>query len=80
MDNDSVCELHGVELSDGRVPIAYGAPIPRDFEYFQAAQKLFPHGITFVLGGCNPQEQTHRETRICSECRAAEQAWRREEQ
>ena len=74
----AISELHATPLKRTKVPISYGLPA---YDPAWAVQKdLFPNSGSRVLGGCliDDAAPTNATVLVCSDCRAAEQKWRRE--
>ncbi|MEM1442682.1 MAG: hypothetical protein AAGF67_10085 [Verrucomicrobiota bacterium] len=75
-DEDGICDVHGIEMTEKIVPIIYGFPAevlpPRGL-----AATRFPHGKTFLLGGCCVDANSPRKARVhfCEDCHEALLDW-----
>jgi hypothetical protein len=72
---DKSCEVHGVPLQEGVVPIKYGLRKPTE-EEIEASTKLFPHAKSDYNPGCVEEEAKRARVNFCPECRKAEAAWK----
>ncbi len=74
----AVCHLHGVEMEPRQVPIEVGLCMEANKGYARAKLHRFPHSFFSVSNcGCEligPEVVTRR---VCPQCRAAEEEWRR---
>ena len=78
MAEPTICELHNVALVERTVPLRYGLPA---YDPAQDVKKLlFPNSHSYALGGCiiDDEPVPPYKRQVCLECRAAERAWRKE--
>lgn len=71
------CEIHGVQLKYGRMPIYYGLMGPPP-GWGEVRANNFPHANSYIMGGCVIEIDNNREegrAYYCPECRVAEQAY-----
>jgi len=71
------CPIHHTALVDARVPLFYGLPSDNDIRYSVTAQRLFPYGRTYALGGCNLGKEEWVVVKQCSVCVRVGAAWRK---
>jgi hypothetical protein len=68
--------VHHVALQPTKLAIVYGLPSPEEFKESEVAQKRFPFGRSYVLGGCIPVEGKDTvDGFLCPECVKARAAW-----
>ena len=71
----TLCEVHGIPLREGVVPIIYG--LFKRSEDEQIAQRtLFPHANSFYNPGCNEEAPKRARVSFCPECHKAEKTWK----
>lgn len=71
------CNLHGVALESGLVPVRYGL-VTFPPGYRSARELYFPNSMSYLLGGCVIGEEKQSEALFCPECRRAEKRWQRD--
>ena len=70
------CPVHGSELQEESVPIAYGTRKPAPKDELDIASRLFPFAHERAYGPCWVEKATHRRVYFCPGCRDALHAWR----
>lgn len=75
----SVCEIHKVDMTMKRLPLASGLiwPGPGDSDDDTRAAR-FPNAREMILVGCGPTDIGFDYGYVCEKCREAESAWRHE--
>ena len=70
------CPVHGEELEEDAVPVAYGL-ICHTARRARARHNEFPYSFKNVEGGCCEHEASPKrlEVLFCPKCRQAEEAW-----
>jgi hypothetical protein len=74
-----ICPVHAVKMAYRDVPIYYGLLLtPAGEPTFDIVQKLFPHHLEWIGGGCSMlrDSPTIGKKFVCDKCRAAYAKWK----
>lgn len=74
------CPVHHVAMAPTRLSIVYGLPSPAEFKESEVAEKLFPFGRDYVLGGCVVRPDKTVDGFLCPDCVKARAAWLKKHQ